>query len=75
MKLKDMITSLRHTVHLAIRNKENYDLCEMDSNSAAIKYFADKKVSEWFPTTFGLGGISGFVVYLEEDGEAATEES
>ena len=75
MKLKDMIGSLRHTVHLVIRNKENYDLCEMDSNSAAVKYFADKKVLEWFPTTFGLGATSGFIVYLEEDGEAAAEES
>lgn len=75
MKLKDMINALRFTTHLVIRNKENYDLCEMDSDSAAIRYFADKKVLEWFPTTFGLGATAGFIVFLEEDGEAGVEES
>ena len=74
MKLKDMITSLRFNTHLTIRNKENYDLCEMDSNSEAIKYFENKTVSQWFPYNIGLS-TSGFIVYLEGDDEDSTEES
>ena len=74
MTLKDMIITLRFNTHLTIRSKENYDLCEMDSNSEAIKYFENKTVSQWFPCNIGLSS-SGFVVYLEGDEEDASGES
>lgn len=75
MKLKDMIESLKRRVHIVIRNNKDNDLCEMESDSEAIKYFSDKRVTEWFPTTFGLGSRDGFIVYLEEDSEADGEGS
>lgn len=63
-----MVITLRYNTHLTIRNKDNYDICEMDSNSEAIKYFENKKVLQWFPHSIGLSSV-GFVVYLEDDSD------
>ena len=75
MTLKELIGSLRCQCRLVIRNEQDHEICEMDSNSSAVRFFADMEVLEWFPGVLpGLSANSTYIRILVKDDHAEKSE-
>ena len=75
MLVKEMVGKLRFPCRITVRNEENFDICEMDSNSSAMRFFADMEVLEWFP--FALPGPSrtaaAICIFIKDDRAEETD--
>lgn len=68
MKVKEMISTLHHTVRVEFRDEDGYEICEADTDSAGMEPYLEREVSQWFPY-YGrtlLQNKANFVIFLKE---------
>ena len=66
MKLYELISKLRgaQNYRLELRDEEGWSLFECNALSGALKYYAEREVTEWFPG-HAPGSSVDFVVYVK----------
>lgn len=64
MTLGEMISKLRFSTELEIRNKHNEKVCELNTASYGIEPYLDIEVVEWFPNSFNCRGTQ-FTAFLD----------
>lgn len=58
MTLNDMIKNLRKNCAIAIRDHDNFRICENSSNSKGVIPYLNYEIIEWFPmidSTYEMG--------------------
>lgn len=69
MRLGDMLHTLRIECTIAIRDKDNIEICTCNTNSKGIDPYVNCEVVEWYPAVFSTAIGADFVVLLEDTDE------